>query len=290
MVDDFYMVYRHRYPEDLLWFIEYYEVPILTNAKERWSKHTDSFKEMYGYDTRRVIDAGGFGILATHGEYPWEVEEYHEWLEENSDKFEWACGMDFACEDALSHVGTVEERVDWTVENTTKQWNMDRSYKLLPVIQGQTVEEYVDCAERLEDAGVDISHVGLGSVCRRSQTQEIVDLVGGIRENTNIENVHGFGTKMTALRYDVEFETMDSAAWSHEPQNGQIHQPVLDENDEHAGYERVDSDDPSRVKYCVSFETYYAQMTEMMNGEPAIDPVDIIKRWKHETMTEPQMF
>jgi queuine/archaeosine tRNA-ribosyltransferase len=280
MVEKFYMVYPRKYVDDTIAFIEENNVPILTNAKDRWSDAKGEFLDMWEYDTERVIDAGGFGILADYGEYPWSVEQYHEWLEENSEKFEWATAMDFACEDDLDHVGTVEERIERTIENTVKQWHMDRSYKLLPVLQGQTVDEYVYSCRKLQENGVDVSHVGLGSVCQRSSQKEITRIVTEVRERCpEIDKIHGFGAKLNTIRLEADFDTMDSAAWTECPMHGKTLRPKT-EDDVWVGAVQDDRrDDTARKSFCMSFETYYAQATWRMHGEPEITAEEIRERW-----------
>lgn len=280
MTDTFYMMYNRKYPDHTIPFIENNDVPILTNAKNRWSTAYEDFLPMWKYDTEHVVDAGGFSILQTHGEYPWSVREYHRWLQDHAEEIEWATVMDFACEEVLSDIGTVEERMDMTIENTVEHARFSKRYQMLPVLQGITADQYVESYERLEDRGVDVSHVGLGSVCRRSSSTEIREIVTEVRRRCDIDRLHGFGAKLNAIRMGVNFDSMDSAAWSEYPQNGKVFRPNIVDG-EYVGGEKVDLGDGEPAKSaCMSFETYYAQATYRIFGEPAVDPQEIIDRWE----------
>lgn len=87
----------------------------------------------------------------------------------------------------------------------------------IPVLQGFTRSEYLECLARYDRAGIDLVAeplVGLGSVCRRQSDQDIQALVtelaaAGLR-------LHGFGIKVRGFRrYGHLLESADSMAWSY---------------------------------------------------------------------------
>jgi len=97
----------------------------------------------------------------------------------------------------------------------------------IPVLQGQSLEEYLAHCEMYAQAGIDLTAeplVGLGSVCRRQSTREIGAIVGvlhamGLR-------LHGFGVKREGLaRYGHCLASADSLAWSQTARWDQIKLP-----------------------------------------------------------------
>lgn len=288
----FYMTYARSRPTELVPWIEEHSVPLLTNAVHRWSTNTDRFLDMWEYDTPHVIDAGGYNVMASWVSqsgsvvaeysdrdiinevasetpfYPWTVDEYHEWLATHSDEFEWATVMDYACEDRFNELWDYEDRVDATFDNTVKQYSIlqdsDADYKLLPVLQGRTVDEYVTFYERLERAGIPTDHVGVGTICRLSSEKRIVDLEQRIRERIGNTRLHGFGIKVNAFKHGATFDSADSQAWVYDASNGRV---LLNTPD---GLRRI-SHDNSKVRTVESFKHYYAYVTKLQQGTAAVD-------------------
>lgn len=288
----FYMGYERHYPYDILPWVEENNVPLLENAIHRWSDAKEAFLDMWEYDTDHVMDSGGYNVQASYADrwgnvtaeddeiakekethapfYPWTVDEYHEWLQANADEIEWAATMDYACEERFDCLWNVEERIDATIENTVDLWHRERDYKLLPVLQGRSVEEYIECAERLKERGVDVSHVGLGTVCRISSSKKIVTTVEGVKESVpEIERIHGFGIKVNSFKYGADVDSSDSAAWVDKPVHGKI-QTVKHEED---GWEldKEQMSDDNRLASYHTFRAYYAFVTWLANGESAVD-------------------
>lgn len=288
----FYMTYARSRPNELVPWIEEHNVPLLTNAIHRWSDNTDRFLDMWEYDTPHVIDAGGYNVMAsfvTQGGslrsdatqqdvreelttnlpfYPYTLDEYHEWLATHSDEFEWATVLDYACEERFDPLWSYEQRRQATLDSTIEQFNKlqdsNASYKLLPVLQGREIDEYVDFYEQLDAHGIPTDHVGIGTVCRMSSEKRIVEFESEIREQTGAERFHGFGVKIEAFKYDAAFESADSQAWVYSPSNGEI---VLDDGDR---LRTVGCDD-SLTRTVESFKNYYSYVTRLQQGKSAID-------------------
>lgn len=298
MRDDtkFYMGYERHYPYDILPWVEKNNVPLLENAVHRWSDAKDSFLDMWEYDTEHVMDSGGYNVQASYADrwgnvtvadsvveseletespfYPWTLDEYHEWLQHHSAEVEWAAAMDYACEERFDELWSVEDRVDATIENTVDLWQRDRDYDLLPVIQGRSVDEYVDCAERLMDHGVDVSHVGLGTVCRISSSKEIVRVVEAVKRRVpEIERIHGFGIKVKSFQHGVDVDSADSMAWVDKPMVGKVQTVERDGDGWTLGDEKMADD--NRLASYHSFRAYYAFATWLANGESAVDVDEI---------------
>lgn len=281
----FYMTYARSRPNELIPWIEEHNVPLLTNAIHRWSDNTDRFLDMWEYDTPHVIDAGGYNVMASYvtqgGDlsvgvdetsvseqlstpmpfYPYSLDEYHEWLLTHSDEFEWATVMDYACEERFDGLWPYEDRMEMTLEATIR--HMDKlddagnPYKILPVLQGRNVDDYVCSYEQLEDHGIPTDHLGLGTVCRMSSEKRIVEFEKKIRERTDVERLHGFGVKIEAFKHGATFESADSQAWVYSPSNGEV---VLDEWDR---LRSVPLPDNSLERTVESFKNYYSYVTRL---------------------------
>jgi hypothetical protein len=241
---------------------------------------------MRGYDTPFIIDAGGYNVQSYHDThsptsvqqelasnypfYPWSVREYHNWLSDNHQLFDWACVMDYACEERFDHVWSVEERMQATLDNTLEHFNMDPDYDLVPVIQGRSIDQYVKFTEMLQDYGIDVSEVGLGTVCRLSNTNEIISVEQELRERTDIERMHGFGVKIGAYKKGVNFESADSAAWNYPSASGRM--LYLSAEDGVVMTKRVD-EDSNLMATVESFMSYYTYVTRLKTGSYAA-PLD----------------
>ena len=219
----FYMTYARDSPLDIIDYAEKHQVPLMTSAMNRYSTAYGRFMEMDPYKTPRVVDSGGFTAMEQHGDYPWTVKEYHNWLQQNTDKFEWAAVMDLACEELFDDLLTKKERMEKTIENTVEHFSYDRDYELIPVLQGRTVDDWVWSYEQLVKHGVPVENVGLGTVCRVSSSFRLVEIEKKLRERCpKIDKIHGFGVKMTAFSCGVSFESADSYAWSYPANFGRL--------------------------------------------------------------------
>jgi len=289
----FYMTYARSRPNELVPWIEKHSVPLLTNAIHRWSDNTDRFLDMWEYDTPHVIDAGGYNVMASFvtqsGDlssgvdaddvaaelstsmpfYPYTLEEYHEWLSQHSDEFEWATVMDYACEERFDTLWSYTDRMNATLDATIAQFNLlddsNADFKLLPVLQGRDVDEYVWFYEQLEDHGIPTDHLGLGTVCRMSSEKRIVEFEQKIRERTDVERLHGFGVKIEAFKHGGTFDSADSQAWVYSPSNGRC---VLDEGNR---LRDVPMPDNSLERTVESFKNYYSYVSRLQQGKSAVD-------------------
>jgi len=256
---------------------------------------------MWEYDVPHVIDAGGYNVMATFVTqsgnlrsqfnsfnvttekerndepfYPYTIDEYHEWLVEHSDEFEWATVMDYACEERFDKLWDYRERMDATVENTIKHQNLlddmspSNRYKILPVLQGREPQEYLEFYDRLVDHGIPIDHLGVGTVCRLSSEKRIVKYENVIRKNTDVERLHGFGVKIQSFSHGAGFDSADSQAWVYNASNGHV---VVDDDTRLRSIQH----DNSLIRTVESFKNYYKYVTRLQQGKSAIEyetPVD----------------
>lgn len=170
---------------------------------------------------RWALDSGGFSELAMYGR--WETTPaayasaigcYHDRI----GRLDWAAPQDWMCEPfMLAKTGlTIADHQARTVASFLELNATVYGVEIIPVLQGWQIGDYVACAERYRDEGVDLEKVplvGLGSVCRRQARAEIdavvTELAGyGFR-------LHGFGVKTSGLcAYGHRLTSADSMAWS----------------------------------------------------------------------------
>ena len=131
-----------------------------------------------------ALDSGGFSELKLNGAWKITADEYVEIVNRlnQTPNLRWAAQQDWMCEPFMvSRSGlTVREHQKRTVANFLELRKLDCDVPIIPVLQGYTMEEYKECFEMFEIAGVDLRSeplVGLGSVCRRQNTNDIERIV-----------------------------------------------------------------------------------------------------------------
>lgn len=280
------------------------KMPLLTNAVHRWSDARSAFMDPFEYETQRVIDSGGYnvqgrfvdrnGTLADEysradvetelGDaapfFPWSVPNYHRWLTQHSDAFEWAAVMDYACEERFDSLWSVEDRIEATIENTVRHFELlSGEYELLPVLQGRSADDYVNCYDRLRERGIPVEKVGLGTVCRLSSTQEIIELEAELRERRDFKHVHGFGVKRDSFARGAGFESADSQAWVWDASHGK--ELVLRD-----GSLLSRPCDDSLRRTVLSFREYYRYVQTLRTGETPLEPLKDDSRPTQTTLSQ----
>lgn len=105
----------------------------------------------------------------------------------------------------------------FTVDNYVELSQIAPDINFIPVLQGWTIDDYLHCVQLYQDAGVDLAAlpvVGLGSVCRREDTEEIAEIVDTLY-GLGLK-LHGFGVKTDGLgMYGDQLVSADSQAWSY---------------------------------------------------------------------------
>lgn len=242
--------------------VENGDIPVMRNVMQfRRSDGTLSTRDVYA--GRYVLDSGGYTAMDEFGgDFPWTVAEYHEWAREMYAKqpFGWVAVMDLACEPAFDDDLSVEERINRTVDNTISLLDHDPEYPVLPVLQGRTVEQWVDCYDRLRDHGIDPEYAGVGTMCRQTSGKDIRDIIRALRVRTDIDAFHGFGVKATAFKENAFFESADSQAWSWPIKFGIMLEP--DDSDPPKP-KRVKYDDHDGDVHRTTFKTYYDHVSRL---------------------------
>ncbi|QGZ53300.1 hypothetical protein GPZ77_34280 (plasmid) [Streptomyces sp. QHH-9511] len=195
------------------------------------------------------VDSGGFTELQKHGRWRITAAQYVALIRRirtqlGPDRMLWAAPQDYMCEEAVIRggwfkgqhfVGTRELRglkpgdpeqdlttavrihQRLTVANALELRRLAPDIPFILVLQGNRFEDYKHCARLYTEAGIDLAAepvIGLGSVCRRENTEEIAEIVDyfhgqGIK-------LHGFGVKTGGLGiYGDQLVSADSQAWSY---------------------------------------------------------------------------
>ena len=219
--------------------VEFY----LGTNKEKWLEHSPvplfiSHRTLRRRKTMPIanvdwcLDSGGFTELSLNGKWVTTPSTYVEWTRRYVDeigRLRWASQQDMMCEDVmLQKTGlTVADHQRLTIDNFLTLRDMAADLPFIPVIQGQTVDDYLRHVDQFSAAGVDLLNetvVGIGSVCRRQATNEIVSIITRITESGI--RLHGFGMKTLGLRKVHHLmESADSMAWSFTARREQIRLP-----------------------------------------------------------------
>lgn len=179
-----------------------------------------------------AIDSGGFTELQKFGEWTITAAEYVAFLRRvwnETGRFDFAAPMDWMCEpwvieggwhEGRQYAGThlpVSEHQQLTVDNYLELRDLAPDLPIIPVLQGWMVTDYLRCADMYAAAGVDLATaplVGLGSLCRRQNTDEAAEIIDALRDY-GVGRLHGFGFKIEGLKRTWwQIETADSMSWS----------------------------------------------------------------------------
>jgi hypothetical protein len=167
-----------------------------------------------------ALDSGGFTEVSTFGGFETTATEYVrevERLAAGMANLAWVAPQDWMCEPwIIARTGlTVREHQARTVSNFLTL-RAALGPLVIPVIQGYGPREYDRCIALYQDAGVDLAAervVGLGSICRRSGTDEARRLVLYLADYGLA--LHGFGLKGTPFVACAHvLASADSMAWS----------------------------------------------------------------------------
>lgn len=172
---------------------------------------------------RWALDSGGFTELALHGRYETTPGQYATEAMAWSDRIgslDFAATQDWMCEaGALEKTRlSIREHQERSVESYLMLAELAPGVPWIPVIQGWGVDDYLACVDLYQSAGIPLQSlplVGVGSVCRRQDTHECVEIFWALRK-AGLNNLHGFGLKLDALRSGLGWlSSSDSMAWSY---------------------------------------------------------------------------
>lgn len=187
-----------------------------------------------------MVDSGGFqaatrwngaraGERGLHGRYPYSPAELHEWADEIGADV--VAGMDVACEDAAD-LFDFESGYVWPGDYRDRMWDsldyqlrQQRVYEdggydheFMPVIQGNAAEDYERFIGLMQTEGLDrYEKLALGTVCKRTDRDEILEVVRLVRDAYPDKYLHLFGATLTIWkdpRFHSLFDSSDTAAWN----------------------------------------------------------------------------
>lgn len=170
---------------------------------------------------RWALDSGGFSELSMFGEWRTSPERYVDEVRELASvcgKLEWAAIQDWMCEPfILEKTGlSVRDHQLRTVDSFEKLKRLAPEVAWTPVLQGWSLRDYAAHWKMYKLRGHSLESlpiVGVGSVCRRQGTQEIVDIMRYL--NGLGIKLHGFGIKLKGLLELAPYlHSADSLAWS----------------------------------------------------------------------------
>lgn len=211
------MVKKFYLGTHILSHIEISDIPLFISVRTLSKRKKKQFNPM----NKVSIDSGGFTELQMFGEWKTSPIEYIDTvrrMESLNLDIEWIASQDYMCEDIMLKKTnkTVREHQLLSVDRFIRLYDLDSGFEIVPVLQGQTVDDYLVNIEDYRERGFDLNHfstVGVGSVCRRQNTSEINDIMMNIHQKGI--NIHGFGVKSQGLkRYSKYLKSADSLAWS----------------------------------------------------------------------------
>jgi len=171
-----------------------------------------------------ILDSGGFAFFSRWGDYPFSLEDYLDLVYHVRDEHPLfrVATLDYPCEPEINRrqLMTNDERIEKTISNAVECVQADKTLPWLPVIQGYTLNEYLDCIERYREVGLKSDYWAIGSICsRKGSPLQIRQIITGIKRQLPTEKLHAFGLGIPYLEDPQVFQSIyssDSAAWNWE--------------------------------------------------------------------------
>ncbi len=197
-------------------------VPLFVSARtlrqgKRWPRAVTTW----------ALDSGGFSELFMYGEWRTSPEQYVREVRAWSAQIgglEWAAIQDWMCEDFILEKTklTLEEHQRRTVQSWVTLTKLAPEIPWAPVLQGFRLRDYLACADLYRSHGCNLRGVvGVGSVCRRQDTQEADLIFHALHAHLPASRLHGFGVKKDGLiSYASQVASADSLAWSANARHG----------------------------------------------------------------------
>ena len=175
------------------------------------------------------IDSGGYSTLDATGEYDESVRDYMEFIAHHEDRdgveIDRYALRDWACERELLRDTDRSVRLhqNWTIRDHVECLELAEELGIeadpVAVVQGNTIDEYLRHIDYYRDYGLLTDHLGIGSICKRKDVEEIRSLIGQIRDAVPSRvTLHGFGVTQNILHHsDVvsALDSVDTAAWGY---------------------------------------------------------------------------
>jgi len=178
------------------------------SAKRPIPKNTDKL----------FVDSGGFSFFYKLREYPDGHLDYLRFVYKV--KADFFANRDYPNEPQVRKKWgvTVRENQVKTIENQVQIMElMDNYYpklrpKFVAVLQGWSLDDYLWMLDYMKEHGLLTKHIGLGTMCRRGQEQQIRKYILAIRKELPRKyKLHGFGIKFGVLKHKDVWDALYSA-------------------------------------------------------------------------------
>lgn len=138
------------------------ELDIMVSARMLIKMPADSIVYKYLSEFKSVmLDSGAFGSAYWDGGYTYGPDDYLRQVEKVMP--DWWVTMDYPCEPNIMTGTPIRQRIEQTIENTKILCTAPFS-GFLPVIQGWTIDDYLYCVKRMEEEGLILPVMGIGSI------------------------------------------------------------------------------------------------------------------------------
>jgi len=163
-----------------------------------------------------MLDSGIGGMFKDNSSQRLSLEEYANIISLHKPPIAWT--YDYPCEPSIreKYCYTSSRAQDMTNDNTAILRDFYGLKNVMSVVQGWTLDDYLENIDKIKGAGLLTERLGIGSICRRGQTKEIVRIIKAVRKNTpGWVKLHGFGIKTSILKTQARFllDSVDSSAW-----------------------------------------------------------------------------
>lgn len=170
-----------------------------------------------------ALDSGGFTEVMREGKWVSDPSDYATRIRRYAEEIthlEWAAPQDWMCgAKVIKRTGlTVAIHQERTIDSVLFLKSKDTLTHIPPVLQGQTVADFLRHCDAYEARGIDLGSepvVGLGSIFNRQADPNILRLMR--RLYLRGIKVHAFGWKLTGLRKAGPYlASSDSLSWSYQ--------------------------------------------------------------------------
>jgi len=172
---------------------------VMINYATMHNEPWDSIEKLF-------IDCGGYSFFHKFGEYQTSDREYLEYIEKVQPDM-WAL-RDYPCESSIlrRHGTNVDEQIERTVDNHANlcdlldDWDLDG--EIFSVVQGWEPKDYEICIDMMRDRGIPLKNVGIGSVCGRDSSEDVVEIIRRVSNEADPQKLHTFGVKTDVLQFE----------------------------------------------------------------------------------------
>lgn len=185
---------------------------------------TRTLKKPWELSVPLMMDSGAYSVILKHGKYPYSPEDYKNGIYAWAPMIAWT--MDYPCEKSVRERGrySVKDAQEMTINNQIELKELSMELEPSMVIQGYSVEEYLEHIDMIKEHGLLTERMGIGSICRRGQTKEIARIIRAIHANLpSWVKLHGFGIKKSVIKTtDAKFNlySADSLSWDYDQRYG----------------------------------------------------------------------